>query len=68
MPGQGFSKLQKNSPAVSSTGVIFIMPEGINLIMPEGGSPTYPKGSNTRAFSTLAGQFPFSEHLVGLDE
>jgi len=31
VPGQGFSKLQKNSPAVSSTGVIFILPEGVKL-------------------------------------
>ncbi len=48
---QGLSKLQKNSPAVSSTGVIFILPEGVNLIMPEGVSPACPKGSNSRAFS-----------------
>jgi len=52
VPGQGFSKLQKNSPAVSSTGVIFILPEGVNLIMPEGVSPACPKGSNSRAFSS----------------
>ena len=42
---------QRKKPR-SSTGVIFILPEGVNLIMPEGVSPACPKGSNSRAFST----------------
>ena len=52
MPGQGVSKLQKNSPADASTGVIFISPARVNLISPKGVSPACPKGSITRAFST----------------
>ena len=52
MPGLGSPKLQKNSPADASTGVIFISPARVNLILPKGVSPACPKGSNTRAFST----------------
>ena len=54
MPGQGVSKLQKNSPADASTGVIFISPARVNLISPKGVSPACPKGSNSRAFSSYS--------------
>ena len=46
MPGQGVSKLQKNSPADASTGVIFILPQWGQSYFAQRGQSRVPEGVN----------------------